>query len=215
MSLTNVVIYGAGSIGKLAAQIINDINSVNQQFRIIGFLDDNLQKIGNNIFGYKVIGSFDWFNSNKYQECGVIIGFSDPNLRFILHTKLKQIKGVSFPSLIHPRAWISENVYYSIGTIIYPDVLIDVEVNIGDFVQINKSSTIGHDTVINNYVTISPGVNLGGFNNVGEGCMIGINSCTIQKINLGNWGIIGAGSVVVKDTTARSTYVGNPSKKIK
>ena len=48
----NALIYGAGEAG---VKLLTDLKS-NKEYKIFGFIDDNRQKIGRNIHGYKIFG---------------------------------------------------------------------------------------------------------------------------------------------------------------
>jgi sugar O-acyltransferase (sialic acid O-acetyltransferase NeuD family) len=100
------------------------------------------------------------------------------------------------------------------GTIICPGTILTVNITIGGHVIINLNCTIGHDTVIGNFVTISPGANISGNVTIGDLCYIGSNAVIRDKINICSGVTIGAGGVVVKDITEPGVYVGNPVKKI-
>ena len=54
--MKNIVIIGAGSLGKEVAWLIEDINKLNPTYLILGFLDDNPGKAQTGCCGYKVLG---------------------------------------------------------------------------------------------------------------------------------------------------------------
>ncbi|KPP97282.1 MAG: serine acetyltransferase CysE [Bacteroidetes bacterium HLUCCA01] len=208
--MDKIYIYGAGSVGKLVAQIISDINAKNRQWEIAGFIDDDEAKLGQSYAGFKILGG----SKELAKGSSVIIGFSKPIQKKKVAEKLNSLR-INSPTLIHPSAWLGERVKLGKGTVIYPGVCIDCDVVIGEHATINKNATFGHDSYYGNYITLSPGVNLGGFLEVGEGVEFGIGACTIQKLKIGNWTKIGAGAVVTKDLPANCTAVGIPAKPIK
>ncbi len=211
--MKNVVIYGAGSVGKMSQQIIEDINSESIEYSILGYLDDDDKKWHTSINGYNILGGIDWLSCNP--DIYVTLGFSKPKQKKALISKLTAIGHKNFVTLIHPLAWISSRVQIGKGSIIYPGVHIDVDVSIGDFCLFNKLATIGHDTEIMDFVTLSPSVNIGGFNNINSGVEFGINSASIQYINFGEWAIIGGGSMVIKDVPDNVVVAGVPAKVIR
>lgn len=211
--MKDIIIYGAGSVGKLTAQIISDINKVHPTWRVGGYLDDNDNLKGKVLSnGLTVLGSLSEFvfSPNTF----VAITFNDPQIRAKAASKIENLN-LEVPSLIHPKSWIAERVTIGKGAIIYPYVCIDCDVEIGNYSIINKSVTIGHDATYEDFLTISPGVNLGGFLKVGSKVQFGIGASTIQNLTIGSNVTIGAGAVVTKSLPPDCTAVGIPAKPIK
>ena len=211
--MTNIVIYGAGSVGRLAEQIVSDINQVRDQFNLLGFLDDDKSKHKTIQYGTPILGDLQWLKDHP--DTSIVIGFSNPKQRQQLHQKLKDSGHDRFATLIHPNTWISNRVEIGAGSIIYPGVHLDVDIRVGRFCLINKLATVGHDTSLGAFTTVSPGVNIGGHNQIGEGVEFGINSCSIQHLTIGKWALIGAGTVIIRDVPDGAVMVGNPGKELK
>jgi maltose O-acetyltransferase len=50
---------------------------------------------------------------------------------------------------------------------------------------------------------------------IGDDVFIGVNTVILPGVKVGNNAIIGAGSIVTKNTEDNSVYAGNPAKKIR
>lgn len=99
----NILIYGAGDTGEMVAREIKRNKSLN--YNAVGFIDDNLSKIGNRIHGIVVLGSREGLTNiileNDIKEVLIAIPSLD-NADFIEITKLcnqcgipyKKIKGI-------------------------------------------------------------------------------------------------------------------------
>ena len=57
--MKNIVIIGAGGVGREVSLIIEKINELKATWNLIGFIDDNINSWGNVINGYPVIGGID------------------------------------------------------------------------------------------------------------------------------------------------------------
>lgn len=100
------------------------------------------------------------------------------------------------------------------GCIICAGTVITTNVSLGDFVQINLNSTVGHDTQLDSFVTCAPGVNISGKCHIGCYSYLGTNSSTRENITISNNVILGAQSTVVKHITESGTYAGVPAHKL-
>ena len=57
--MKDIVIIGAGGVGRETALIIKQINELQPTWNLIGFIDDNQSIWGKVINGYRVIGGID------------------------------------------------------------------------------------------------------------------------------------------------------------
>lgn len=209
--MKNIVIIGAGGFGREVAWLIEDINKVNKEWNIVGFVDDNESLQGKNINGYKVVGNVEWLMQQSFY---VVNAIGDSIIKKRIMDKLKSSK-IKYPVLIHPSVIHSGRVKFGEGSIICAGNIITVDIEIGKHVIVNLDCTIGHDVIIGDYTTILPSVNISGFVGIGECVSVGTGSAIIQGISIGKNTIIGAGSVVIKDVPENCTAVGSPAKVIK
>ncbi len=125
-------------------------------------------------------------------------------------------------SQIREKAEIGENC------IISKDTYIDTEVKIGSGVKIQNGVSIYHGVVIENDVFVGPNAV---FTNdyvprafgadweisttlVKRGASIGANATIICGHTIGEYALVGAGSVVTKDVPPHGLVVGNPARLI-
>ncbi len=210
-----IVIYGAGGFGREVLQIIRDINKHdnNETWTPLGYLVDSEYISTNIISGLPILGTLNWLKENS--EVFVIVAIGSSSLRKKICQKINTSIGDRFATLIHPRAWIGDQVKIGTGSIICAGSLITTDISIGKHTHINIGATIGHDASLMDYVTLNPNVSISGNTSINNGCEIGTGSIIIPKITIGKWSIIGAGSVVTKSLPENITAVGAPAKVIK
>lgn len=211
--MKKIAIFGAGGFGREVKTIIDSINQIENTFEFIGFYDDGLEK-GTIVNGYPVLGGI--IDLNKLEETiALAIAIGDPK------TKAKIVSLLSnplleYPNIISPHALISSDfVALGKGNIICAATIITCNIEIKDFVILNLSCTVGHDTVINNYASFMPSVNISGEVVIGEGVYVGTGAKIINLLEIGQYTIVGAGAVVAKTLPANCTAVGIPAKPIK
>ena len=210
--MENILIIGAGGFGREVEWLINRINnSNNNQWNLIGYVDDNIQK-GTAITKLKVVYNTDELLKLE-EKTNVVIAIGNAKVRKLIYNKIKENKNLSFPNLVDPSAIIGE-VDMGIGNIICAGTIATVNIKINNFNIINLDCTIGHDDVLTDFITVYPSVNISGNTTINEVVEIGTGTQIIQGKNICSNVIIGAGAVVVKDIAEEGTYVGIPVKKI-
>jgi len=207
--MNDLIIVGAGGLGRELLQWVKDINKVHNMWRIIGFIDDNPNALDNYECDYNVIGSIkEWNPGNEYYACAI----ANPELKMKVVTLLKS-KGAKFANIIHPLARIGDFNKIGEGFVAYPNACVSVNVTIGDFVTL-LSSGIGHDAIIGDYSTISSYCDITGGVKIGKKVFIGSHVTIVPKRIIGDEAYIGAGSVVVSNVKEKTKVFGNPARRI-
>jgi sugar O-acyltransferase (sialic acid O-acetyltransferase NeuD family) len=132
-----------------------------------------------------------------------------------LRTRLlneSKAKGYMPASYISSRAFVWRNCQIGEHCFIFEDNTVQPFVKIGSNVVLWSGNHIGHHSTIKDNVFISSHVVVSGLCEVGENCFMGVNSCMGDRVRVAADCIIGAGTVIVKDTEPRKIYIGNPGK---
>ena len=153
---------------------------------------------------------------------------------FIHHTaEVSPQATIGDGTMVWNYAQIRERAVLGANCIVSKGVYIDNEVTIGDSVKLQNNASIYHGVVIEDWVFVGPhvcftndlrprAVNPDGSRKdaldwtitktrVGKGAAIGAN-CTIRcGVTIGQWAMIGAGSVVTKDVPDYGLVLGNPA----
>ncbi len=212
--MKDLIILGASGFGREVAWLVERINKVSPAWNLLGFMDDNDSIQGSEINGYKVLGKSD--DINKYSDTYFVCAVSASRTREKIINKMQEINPhVKFGTVIDPSVEVSDLVTIGEGTIICAHTILTVNISIGNHVIINLDCTVGHDAILNDFVTLYPSVNVSGITNIGYCSELGTGMQIIQEKTVGEYSIVGAGAVVVKDIPAKCTAVGSPAKPIK
>lgn len=201
-----LIIIGAGNVGGFLA--LNQ-NLFETQFEIVGFLDDDEKKIGKLFWNIPVLGKLNGIK--EYKNHQIVIGIANPKIKKNVLERIGE--NYQFPNFIAKNAWISNKVNIGKGVIIYPNVSINHESVIEDFVIINMNCAIGHNTIINKGCSLAPGVNFAGFTILEEFVNVGIGVATKQQTYVGEGAVIGGQSMLINNVEKYSTYIGVPAVK--
>lgn len=211
--MKELVIFGTGGFAREVHTVVEDINAESASWNMLGFLDGNASMHGKSVHELPVLGDSDWLRERANVAVIVAVG-STPAKRKIVES-MRGFGHEAFATLIHPRAWLGKRVTVGAGTVVCAGTSITTDIEIGSHVILNLDCTVGHDSMLSDYVTVAPSVNVSGSVSLGEGVDVGTAAAVIQGITVGEWSIIGAGAVVVKDLPANVTAVGVPAKPIK
>ena len=212
--MKKVVIFGAGGFARETLWVFRDANEENKEWEILGFIDEKEENHGKVLCDLPILGGFEWFVDNKYNDVFAICAVGSPQIKKKMVEKANDIR-LKFCSVIHPSAKMSKYIDVGKGTIITAGNILTTQIKIGNHVIINLDCTIGHDSIIEDYCTILPGCHISGNVHLREGVDLGTGAVIVQEVTIGAWTIIGAGAVVVKDIPSNVTAVGIPAKVIK
>lgn len=212
--MKKIAIYGAGGFGREVACLINKINEKSQEWDIIGFFDDGIEKGARNEYG-AVLGGLRQVNAFS-EELALVMAIASPKTVEKIVNNITS-SHIYYPNIISPDVIFLDrnNVRMGKGNIISFNCVFSCNVEIGDFNIFNWSITVGHDTSIKDFNAFMPDVKISGEVKIGYRNFFGVNSTILQQICIGNDTIIGASSLVLRKTKDGMTYVGNPAFIIK
>ncbi len=213
----DVVIIGAGGFGRhvhATLQRAIDAGSAlidGEIAEFVGFLDDGtpdaaiLGRLGAAHLG-PVPALADMPRSTRYL---LAIGHSGTRRRID-----EAVTGWGYlpMTLIDPVATIGTDIRLGPGAIVCSGARLETNIATGRHVHVSENCTVGHDTVLDDYVTAFPQAAIAGNVHVGAGTTIGTQAAIIQGLTVGAEVMIGAGAVVIRDVPAKVTAVGVPAR---
>lgn len=179
--------------------------------------------------GHQVEALLDLHDGDKYDTVPILDeSYFDPNkhlgviaigssvLRKQIVDRITGMYGQVFISIVDPSVVIlSPNVKIGVGAVIAPGCVITSDIDIGNYCQLNVSTSIMHDVHTGDFFTTAPGVRINGRVNIGHTVTFGSNASTKEHISICDNVIVGAGACVVKSITESGTYVGIPARQLK
>jgi sugar O-acyltransferase (sialic acid O-acetyltransferase NeuD family) len=184
--------------------------------KVIGLIDTvNPDCHGSEFYGIPIIGGREQVENIKKQGVNsafVSIGNNQARLR---EGNYLRSQGFNLIDVIHPRSIIAQDVKIGSGTIICAGAVVVTGSQIGQEVIINTSASVDHECIVEDGVHIGPGVHIGGRSKIKKGAWIGIGATVCDRITIGEFSIIGAGSVVVRDIPPGVVAYGVPAKVVR
>lgn len=204
-----IIIIGAGGFGREALSYIQDGAS---PLKVKGFLDSRtnaFESIDRDL--PKIIG--DPLKHSPKEDEIFLVAIGNPRHRFNYTANLRDHYKAEFLTLIHPLHQINRHASMQHGCIIGPNVAVSVDVEIGNFTNIQQYTVIGHDAKIGNWCQINSHCMIAGGARIGNFVTIHPGSIITSRAVVGDGVTVGAGSVVIGKIPDGITVLGNPAKK--
>ena len=205
-----IIILGAGGLAQEIVWLIDEINDLKKEWKILGYLDSHPDVQNKTILGYNVLGKFE--DAVNYENAYFIVAFGDASFRKKI-VELVDNKNTKWATLISPTCRIHNSNSIGKGVVIgrYSDITINCD--ICDFVMLNIHVVLGHNIKIGKYSIISPNATINGGANIGEACSIGANAF-VRDIIIGDNVVVGASSCVIRNVESNCVLAGVPAKVI-
>lgn len=209
MAKKQIVIIGAGGLGREVAALIHDINQHNESWDVLGFIDDDTAKRGTTCGLYAVLGGREWLNDHPGVWGVVAMGNGDSRRRIVT-----ELPNMRWATLVHPlslRPSIGSPVIGE-GTVVFGATVVSTDVKVGSHCVVYYGCTIAHDVEIKDYVTMLPRCSVAGNVQIGEGATLGIGSTVAHEICISTRACLAAGCVVIHNVPAACLAAGVPAR---
>lgn len=210
----NLVIVGAGGLGKEVAWTVQEINrqfSELHRWNLCGFIDDNPTLRDQRLMDLPIIGNPE--KSNLPHPVWFHCAIGDNARRKHLAERCLSLNWQP-ASLIHPTVQTADNVFIGGGVYIGAGAIINPDVRIEQFVLINQRVAIGHDAVIESFSQLNPGAQINGNCRIGSRAMIGSNASLHPGTHVGTEAVVGSNSQVVRNVSPGTTVNGVPAQTV-
>jgi len=200
-----VVIIGAGGLGREVAWVIERINAVQPTFELLGFCDDAEEKRAGMCGAYPLLGTEESVKA-RFGAVGFFCAIGNNRVRQSVMAAALAM-GHEPVTIIDPGAVIAPDVEIGKGSYVGIGSVVSVGTEIGAGVLINHQVCVGHDVVLDDFVQLCPGVCVSGGCRVGEGSLLGTHAGVIPLKAIGAWSTVGAGTMALRDIEAGTTTI--------
>jgi len=207
-----VVVIGASGFGRECLDVLEAMAASGAHIQVSGVIDDdpsaaNLQRLADRGADYQ--GTLDSWLARVHGDYRYVLGIGRPGVRRALADKLDSA-GMKAFTAVHPSATTGWGSVFQDGVVICAGSAISTNVKLGRHVHVNPNATIGHDSVLRDFVSVNPGAVISGEVLVEAETLIGAGATILQQLTVGPRAVIGAGAVVTRHVPSDVVVKGVP-----
>ena len=158
--MKKLLILGAGGYGKTVADVAAQLGIYDK----IAFLDDGRS-------GENILGRCNEFSSLADGNTQMYPAFGNNTIRMQWLNNLCEA-GITVPTLVHPRAYVSPTAKLGAGTVVLPMAVVNTGVTVEEGCIINIGAFIDHDSIIEAGCHLAPGAIVKAENRIKTGSKI-------------------------------------------
>jgi len=210
-----LVVVGGGGFGRETIDVVDAINArvLAPILHLLGVLDADPSQLNKSRLAARGVAVLatpsQWILGNRDVE--YVVGVGNPAVRRQIANQF-QSAGHTATVLVHPAAGMGSGVRLAAGVIVCAGVQISTNVTVGRHGHLNPNSTIGHDSVLGDFVSVNPGAVVSGDVLIEDGVLIGAGAVILQGLTVGRGSIVGAGACVTRNVQPGATVVGVPAR---
>ncbi|MDF0479336.1 hypothetical protein OL233_03455 [Vagococcus sp. PNs007] len=208
--MKDLIIIGAGGLGRKVFVCLKRLNQGNLRWNIKGFIDDDLNSLDNVRCDLKIIGSIKDYQPKPNDV--FVLAMSNPDAKEKMADMFLE-RGAVFETIVSPDVLLGDYVEIGLGSIVMTPYNIESGAKIGKFVTI-LGSTLALDGQIGDYSTTTGFANLTNAN-IGKKVFVGSHAVILEGLNIGDESSVGVGSIVMKDVNPGTKVFGNPAREYK
>lgn len=211
----DIVVIGAGGFGREVLDVVRAINASQPEpaWEIVGVLDDapteeNLLRLKQQ--SVPCLGDVRTF-VETHPATSYVIGIGSPAARRTVADRVDKA-GWRAATLVHPAATLGFGVSIGTGTIVCAGARVTTNIKVGRHVHLDTNVTVGHDTVLGDFVRMNPASSVSGDCVIKDGALIGVGATVLNGTKVGGWATVGGSACVVRDVAAEEIVVGVPAR---
>lgn len=203
--MARLLIFGAGDIARLAHRYF----TTDSPHDVAAFVVDSGFKTIDTLCGLPVLERDEALARFPPSECSMFVALSYARMNRLRAEKFEAAKaaGYSLVSYVSSRCTYLADAPPGENCFILENNTVQPFVTIGNNVTLWSGNHVGHDSVIEDHCFITSHVVISGNVRVKSYCFIGVNSTLRNSIVIAEQTLIGAGSVIMKNTKAKGVYL--------
>ena len=210
--MKHLIIIGAGGYGREMFGAAREALGFGTAFDIKGYLDARADALAD-FAGYPpVVGSPETYVPEADDVFITALGSIASRRKCV---EAIAARGGQFMAVIHRTAFIGPNVTVGEGSFVAPNAVLTADVKVGRHAAVFHCTSIGHDTVLEDFSHVYAQCSVGGSVRIGEGAVVYPGAVIVPRRTIGANAVVGAGSTVILNVKDGMTVFGSPAAPLK
>lgn len=209
-----LILVGAGDFAREIIWMISEM-SASRDWELAGLIDNYPERAAAALrsggFDQSLLGRIDDYVPQP--EDRFVCTFGKPKMKLAATEQIVR-RGGRFLNLIHPTAVIGPGCRLGSGIIMCRNAVVTANVSLGDHVHLNVGATCAHDAVVGDGCTLSAYCVVTGHAVLERGAFFGTSASVTEHVRVGEFAVVGAGSVAFRNVPAGQTWLGVPAKSL-
>jgi sugar O-acyltransferase (sialic acid O-acetyltransferase NeuD family) len=210
--MARLVIFGAGDIARLAHFYFR----TDSPHQVAAFAVDAAYRDADTFEGLPLCAAEEMTVRYPPADYEIFVALSYARMNSVRRLKYETARAAGYrcASYVSSRCTYLATTPPGDNCFILEDNTVQPFARIGNNVTIWSGNHIGHDSVIEDHCFISSHVVVSGHVRVGEGSFVGVNATLRNGITLAPGTLVGAGALIMKDTTPGGVYPGTRATRL-
>ena len=188
-------------------RLAEDVCDSNSEYLFLGFIDDNKVNSKRNLYGYRILGDFEYIRDNP--QVYVVNSISrNCEVRRLSTERLISL-GAQFTNLIHPTV-LCDSSFVGAGNIVDRQTILHRGSKLGSHNLILSGVVLGHDSQIGDFNFFGHKSIVNGFAQIESRCFIGAGAVIGPAVMIADSVTVGIGCALNFNAAEGRTYFSRP-----